>query len=407
MTLKALLITIDGFDKALFNFSNMSFMKSNVFKYINSVEPIITPACSASILTGLEPMKHGIYDFYDDAFRPINSKAVPYLYFTDVLYLMGYRLGIWKAPLIYPKKYRGFVVWGIEAPRITPDAQVENILRKIDYRIEEIERYKNDEQYLDIYKYKTLKEITIFKHLAKKYKIDIGFFWLRYSDIISHVFYGRRKELLKDYYEFLDKQIKDLIETLEPETWIVFGDHGFAENHFLISFPRFLLEEKIIRWRSRTQKLIHILTNVLGPDRLVKVGFLRSSGPMSFVKVNTMISPFYQFDDLYFIGSAENLLRFRTSNKMIKVVIKRKLNRFVRLIERNGSCLILPRKHVSLTRLVLKKPITKIKYKFRGGIHWIDTVVVSNDEDVLRMRGIVDIHDFIIKKLKRKIHRFH
>jgi len=405
MKLKALLIAIDGLDKDLFNQSNMRFMKSFYYKPIKSVEPIITPACSVSILTGLEPFKHGILDFYDDDFRPINAKSIPYIYFTDILNLMGYRLGLWKVPLIYPKKYRGFVVWGIEAPKMASCKTLEYYLKKTDCKNEEIERYKSDESYLEIYKKRTLKEILLFKKLAHVFKIDVGFFWLRYSDIISHVFYGRRQDLLRNYYEFLDDIIRDLIETFEPDTWIIFGDHGFAENRYVISFTRFLLEENIIRWRSRIQKLLHLITYELGPDRLVKFGFLKSSGAMNFMRVNSLISRFYQFDDLIFIGSEENLLRFKSKKKAIRDAIMSKLNRLVKLVTMNNTFLVIPRKHISLTRLVLKSPINKIKYRFRSGIHWLDTVVASNEKNVLKMRKITHIHDFILWKLKKKIHK--
>lgn len=405
MRLKALLITIDGLDRDLFNQSNMRFIKSFYYKPIKSVEPVITPACSVSILTGLDPFKHGILDFYDNNFRVINAKSIPYLYFTDILNLRGYRLGLWKVPLIYPKRYRGFVAWGIEAPKIACCENLEYYLKKINCRSEEIERYKSDENYLEIYKKRTLKEILVFKKLAYTFKIDVGFFWLRYSDIISHVFYGRRQDLLKDYYEFLDDLIRDLIETFEPDIWIIFGDHGFTENRYVISFTRFLLEEKIIKWRSKIQELLHLVTYELGPDRLVKYGFLKSSGALNFMRVNSFISRFYQFDDLFFIGSEENLLRFKSKKTRIREVILSKLSKLVRLMMINNTFLIIPRKHISLTRLVLKKPINRVKYKFRSGIHWLDTIVASNDKNVLKIKKITHIHDFILRKLKRKIHR--
>ncbi|MHA1615698.1 MAG: alkaline phosphatase family protein [Candidatus Njordarchaeales archaeon] len=403
MSLKGLIIVLDGLDKELFEKANMVFLKKMYHKGIKSVKPTITPACAVSILTGMEPKKHGIVDFYDTKFNVVTAKNVHYLYFTDILKLWGYRLGIWKVPMIYPKKYQGFVVWGLEAPRLTDDHFIRALLKKVKYNPEEMEFFSSDKKFYEIYKKKARLEFSLFKFLAKSYNIDVGFFWFRYTDILAHSFYGRRNDLLIDYYNYIDELIKNLIEDLKPNFWIVFGDHGFAEKKYTISIPRLLIDADLIHWSKRYQHFIHLLVEKTNTDTIIKLGLLKTYGFLSFVNMGSYVSGFFRFNEVNLVGAEDNILTIVPYKAEVASYLERKLGKLCDFLRINSSLVIVPQKGIGLTKIVLSKPIITNKSTLRRGIHWIDTVVVSNDPGIYKVSKITDIKDLILSRFRKKL----
>ena len=403
--MKALIIGVDGFDEELFQQSNMRFIKSHYYKKIKTVKPIITPACAVSILTGKHPFEHGIVDFYDDNFRVVTSKNIVHLYFTDILSLWGYRLGLWKVPMIYPKKYRGFTIWGLEAPKFTADKKIEAILNKVNYEREEIEHCESDEDYVKLYMMRTVKEFKLFKFLCEKYDVDIGFFWLRYSDVLAHIFYGRRKDILIQYYNFIDSLIRELIEYFEPEIWFVFGDHGFSEKKYVVSIPRILLNAKLTSWKNRYQRLLHFFVSKIKPDTIIKLGLLRTNGFLRFLNVASKLSIMFNFNGIRLIGSEESLLKIKPFKNSIVRIIKEKLRGIVEYFKLGNSLLLTPKRGIALTKVVLDKVLTKDNSQLRTGIHWLDTVVASNHRNVTRMLKVTELKKLFLNIFRRKIRK--
>jgi len=401
--IKGLVIVVDGFDKELFYLASMKFLKSFYYKPILSVKPVVTPACAVSLLTGLSPKEHGIIDFYDVNFHVVTARNVHHIYFTDILKLWGYRIGLWKVPMIYPKKYKGFTVWGLEAPILTSNPYINSVLRDINYNAEEIEYFRDDEQYYEIYKKRARMEVDIFKFLVQKYRTDFSFFWLRYSDILSHSLYKRRNDLLVKYYEYLDKLIKELIEELNPELWIALGDHGFAEKKYIISIPKFLIDHGLIKWSNSLQKLTHYIAKKMSADLIIKLGLLRSQGFLSFLNIGSYLIEFFRFQDTKLVGSEESILTIAPYREDIAEFLRKKLHDLITLEKINNSLVIIPGKSIALTKIVLSKPIILNKSKLRIGIHWINTVAVSNHPEVLKLRSITGVRKLLLRALKRKI----
>lgn len=83
----------------------------------------LSPTAWASFMTGMNPGKHGIFDFigqgWDGCFRTINGAAVGAETLWAKLSRTGRRVGVVNVPLTYPPQpVNGFLIAGMDAPRL-------------------------------------------------------------------------------------------------------------------------------------------------------------------------------------------------------------------------------------------------------------------------------------------------
>ncbi|MDO8141482.1 MAG: alkaline phosphatase family protein, partial [Candidatus Brocadiales bacterium] len=96
------------------------FMKEGVWGRLQSTIPPVTPPAWTSLVTGKNPGKHGIFDFYgyttNGYERPIiNSQAIKAKTLWNILSEGGKSVGIINVPLTYPpEKVNGFLIPGMQ-----------------------------------------------------------------------------------------------------------------------------------------------------------------------------------------------------------------------------------------------------------------------------------------------------
>jgi len=257
---------------------------------LRSTIPALTPPAWTSAVTGKNPGKHNIYNFYKltDGGRsraPLTPGDLRSRRIWDILHAYGKKAGILHLPLTYPPdRSASFMVAGIMAPR---DAQGYAYPAELErelaanipgYRLEvnaeplragDLNRFLQDA--LEIQRIQTEETLYLMKtrpwdllwvlfHTLDKVQ---HFFW-HYMDR-EHPFYPGSTALegaIEDFYRVLDRDLARLIEGAGPGTAVmVLSDHGATGMHKYFLVMNWLEREGFLKLKDGKQPW---LTRALG-----------------------------------------------------------------------------------------------------------------------------------------------
>lgn len=216
-----------------------------------STQPFLSPVAWTSIITGVNPGKHGIFDFVnfqaeDKRLEPINGSArrTPPLwsYLSD----MGYIVGAINVPYSYPPEVvNGIIISGMDTPPMARDfihppelkSQLDHHIRHHFFHVP----LRRDGDRLNV-----KRNLSIIKKVVESRTKAITFVMDRIhwdflmavyivSDRVQHEFWdqmdrGRpgEKVLIDETYSLIDDSIGKLLKNVDDQTTvIVISDHGF------------------------------------------------------------------------------------------------------------------------------------------------------------------------------------
>jgi len=221
-----------------------SLMKNGVYGTLTSTIPPMTPLAWNSLVTGVNPGKHGIYDFVeqnkeDYKISPIVSRGVsldqPAIW--DLFNERDRKVGIVDFPLNYPPpEVDSFFISGLSSPENGSYAYPRKLMDKLKekkYRIHPRfdfnERSKSD--YVEEVKRITRIQLETSLELIDEYDLDL--FWVVFMGIdwVQHYLWESKidgKWAVAEIYQYMDKVIGRLLDFV-GEKWSVFvlSDHGF------------------------------------------------------------------------------------------------------------------------------------------------------------------------------------
>ena len=217
---------------------------------MQSTMPPWTPTAWASIITGKNPGKHGVYDMlwrrpgtYE--FTPTNALSRRGTPFWKYLNRQGIRVGLVNVPFTYPlDDIDGFTVCGFGTPNSVPDpAFPEDALSWIRQRYPDFkpevdstflqtappERILNEE--ID----HQARNVEIATSLANRYQVDFLAINLMLTDHANHKM--PLMEQLRKAYELSDSHLMRLIDAFKPDHILLISDHGSSrlKGDFLLN----------------------------------------------------------------------------------------------------------------------------------------------------------------------------
>lgn len=237
-------VVILGIDGATFNIIDPLIEKGklpNVKKIIengfsgnmkSTASPESPPAWT-SLITGVNPGQHGIYDFLKvtkDYQVKLNlsydRKAKPFWEILDIKSI------IVNIPLTYPPDHEimigDMLSPGLGSDFVKPKELKKEILENIKgYKITvdwELYQGKREEFLIDLKKMIRAR-LELFEYLMKNKEWDLFFGVEIATDRLQHLFWG--EEELTEVYGILDEYIGNLIE--RDITLFIVSDHGFGE----------------------------------------------------------------------------------------------------------------------------------------------------------------------------------
>ncbi|QBD81753.1 hypothetical protein EPA93_39590 [Ktedonosporobacter rubrisoli] len=244
--------------------------------FISSV-PAVTPPAWMSLVTGLKPAKHGVFDFweFDTASPTLTSKLVTHRKggkaIWNILSEYGKRVIVLNVPLTYPPDpVNGIMVSGLMTPSMAtpftfPHVFKDELLKVVpDYRIDLSTEKIPAGQFVDGVLAMTEKRIQLQEHLLSEHEWDFAFLAYVGPDRIQHRIWQDIEQLDQQataYYRLLDDALGRVMKHLTAEDLLfVASDHGFvgAREWFYINeylCRRNLLQRDAAAQSSRTKLL--------------------------------------------------------------------------------------------------------------------------------------------------------
>jgi len=276
---KIVLIWVDGgtfdvimplLEKELPTFQKI--MRDGVNGTLISTIPPCTPTAWASLVTGVNPGKHGVYDFWDRKGNkpvPVSSYSIQRETLWSMLNEVGKKVILLNAPMTYPpRRIRGIVVTGFMTPGNVPHTYPPDFKKRL---LREFPEYSidprtypspaglgSDEQlfYLEE-SYNLLRErreVTLY--LMENFDWDLFVSVFHCTDSIQHYFWKYMdpthpahnpdasktlKEAVPKAYKIVDDSIHEILKRIDEDTiLIVMSDHGFGPIYKCVFLNNYL-----------------------------------------------------------------------------------------------------------------------------------------------------------------------
>jgi predicted AlkP superfamily phosphohydrolase/phosphomutase len=226
---------------------------------LESTIPPITPPAWTSFMTGMNPGKHGVFNFTeyhptDHSIRYVNgsNRQVPTVW--KRLSALGWHVGVINVPMTYPpEEVQGFCIAGLDTPDKDSDFVYPRWLKKeIEHAVGEIYLDPRHLGYMktDDKRDKILEALVqienrrtqIAAYLIKKYPVDVMMLVYTATDTVQHFFWnyldpshpaydplGAEKygDAILNIYRAIDADIAILLDAVPKECAVlVVSDHG-------------------------------------------------------------------------------------------------------------------------------------------------------------------------------------
>jgi len=201
---------------------------------LESQLPPWTPSAWPSMYTGVNPGKHGVFDFlsfdgYD--WDLVDRGDVHEHALWELLDQRGLRSVVVNVPVTDPPRpIDGALVPGYvapEEPTCHPEGTLEELRAEIgEYRVYAPTDATGDEQ-VDWYERLTRMRGAAFRHLADEYDPHFGFVQFQQTDTVFH---ERPTDdgAVRTVFSAVDDEIGRILDACDPDTVIVASDHGIG-----------------------------------------------------------------------------------------------------------------------------------------------------------------------------------
>jgi len=264
-----------------------------------STIPPNTPPAWTSLVTGVNPGKHGIFDFFElkgYEKRPVSSRSRRFSAVWNILSSFGLKVAIYKVPVTYPpERVNGVLVSGMLTPSLKSDftypREFKKELLSMGFRLDvrgELEhtvlfRSSRDE-FRNMLLENVRRDAEIIKWMAEGLDWDLAWLTLMEVDHAQHFFWRymegdcesweRRAygDTIKNVYKEVDRLVGDLMRRIEGAIMFLVSDHGackgkglFLVNNLLLSRGFLVLRtSKSLRY-TLARSLLDIASRGLGP----------------------------------------------------------------------------------------------------------------------------------------------
>jgi predicted AlkP superfamily phosphohydrolase/phosphomutase len=217
-------------------------MKHSTYGRLGSTIPPVTPPAWTSFMTGVNPGKHGVFDFI--TFRPnsyekvlVNSSYVRSKWFWDLAGEKGKKSIILYVPLTYPpRKVEGVMISGIPAPTKGEFIYPKEIGGELEVGLGRWWAEADGDKLEDFHEETFLSEI--YQTLETRFRVanylmtkewNLFVLVIMETDWVQHFLWGEKDRCLLPLYMKIDGMIGQFMEFLKDEDSIlILSDHGFG-----------------------------------------------------------------------------------------------------------------------------------------------------------------------------------
>ena len=249
---------------------------------LQSTTPPVTAPAWASFMTGVNPGKHGVFDFTvhtEHGLSWANSRAIRSPTLWRILSRHGRRVGVVNVPVTYPAEpVNGYLIPGFLTPKNAAQFtyppqlydELASAVGKYTINVKIAGREKGDEAAVralvtEIQDAVAAREAAL-HYLMDNYPTDFLMIVWMSLDKIQHVFWkyldpgsdlyhtpegARRRELVLPCYEQIDDAIGRLLARADDRTTLLLmSDHGFGTLEKQVDLNRWLAARGLFRLRK-------------------------------------------------------------------------------------------------------------------------------------------------------------
>ena len=263
--------------------------ENGVHGILMSTIPPLTPPAWTSAFTGVNPGKHGIYDFFHiDGYskKLINSS---YRKAKAIWKIKNKKWIIINIPQTYPpEEINGIMISGMGTPDLTSNFTYPSIIKDklilkkyiIDY--EDILDLVMDKEAYSKKIYEMIEKRTeVSVELMKNYEWDIFVIVFVATDRVQHFFWKYMDEndkklgsVIYNTYLKIDEAINKFLRNIDENTYIIiFSDHGFGPLYYDVYMNNYLQQLGILKLNKNKR---NVLYKILNTKNLIKIGTLMS-----------------------------------------------------------------------------------------------------------------------------------
>ena len=274
---------------------------------LKSTIPFYTGPAWVSMVTGVNPGKHGIFNFTkystdSDSRRVLNSRDIRCLRIWELLNRRGLKTGMVNIPMTYPADaVDGFMIAGMMSPekneKVSYPSQLMDKIDDVvnDYVIDVpviLEKHKDDPVIIERLHDCLLKRGKAAEFLMKNYEVDFLMYVFITPDRLQHLFWkylDRRisfmssedtlcRDRILDCYRLLDEIVGGIVQASSEETNLfIVSDHGFGEYKKCFHLNNWLMELGLLRLRKGASLLTSFVevANISGIKKLLPRRFIK------------------------------------------------------------------------------------------------------------------------------------
>jgi predicted AlkP superfamily phosphohydrolase/phosphomutase len=255
-----------------------SLIAAGAHGILHSTIPPITPTAWTSFATGVNPGKHGVFDFQRPApgtydFRPVPAHQHEYKSLWRLASEAGKRVVALDVPFTYPPEpVNGCLICGYGMPvgESTAFTWPPNLGEELKescgaFRPAVLEQLPNlRSEFFREWDEVLANRVDVADHLWSRVNWDIYMIVLGSIDNVQHVLWNylephhadyyapranRYRDLLSEHYERADGFLGSLLKRTEDDTTVlVMSDHGFGSTHPGLHLPQLLMDLGLLKY---------------------------------------------------------------------------------------------------------------------------------------------------------------
>jgi predicted AlkP superfamily phosphohydrolase/phosphomutase len=215
-----------------------ALFEDGVSGVLESQIPPWTASAWPSLYTGMNPGKHGVFDFlrfegYD--WDIVNATDVRQRTLWEYADGAGLTSVVVNAPVTSPPpEIDGAVIPGYlaaESPPCHPEGVLAEVRNAVgEYRVyaeRETDARASGEQFADYLELCRMRGAA-FRYLSERFDPEFGFVQFQKTDAVFHDYPGD-DEKVRAVYRAVDEQVGAILEECDPDTVVVASDHGIGE----------------------------------------------------------------------------------------------------------------------------------------------------------------------------------
>jgi predicted AlkP superfamily phosphohydrolase/phosphomutase len=301
---------------------------------LESTVPPLTPCAWTSFKTGVNPGKHGVYDFYwksdDHEVKVSTFRARNVTSLWRILSDHGLKCCVFNVPFTYPpEKVNGILISGFLSPSLESNFTYPPEFKKVllkevrDYQISETAKFSEKEEDQDAFLKDIFDLIDIRKRtvdlLRKQNNWDFFMVVFGATDHIQHWYWkymdpshpeyepgSKFSEKIFEVYQEMDKILAAVMDSMDKDTvLVVMSDHGAGLYRKRIYLNNWLRREGYLHLKRTPKTLFKRFLYALhiNPKRMIdlafKFGLAKLNVRVSFKKKKAIFSGVgYSFHDI-------------------------------------------------------------------------------------------------------------